>query len=79
MDILGKVSDGVVVLKDPKALPEGTMVRVEPLKDADVDVKAPQGGQSVAEMLCSLSGIVKGLPADLARNHDHYLHGRPKK
>jgi hypothetical protein len=24
-------------------------------------------------------GIAKGLPADLAENHDHYLHGRPKK
>ena len=29
MDILGEVSDGVVVLKDPKALPDGTVVRVE--------------------------------------------------
>jgi hypothetical protein len=79
VDILGKVSGGVVVLKDPKALPDGTTVRVEALKDPDVDVEAPQGGQSVAEMLCSLSGICKDLPTDLARNHDHYLYGLPKK
>ena len=24
-------------------------------------------------------GIAGGLPRDLAKNHDHYLHGRPKK
>ena len=79
MDILGKVSGGVVVLKDPKVLPDGTVVRVEPLKDPDVDAKAPQGEQSLAEMLLSHAGKAKGLPSDLARNHDHYLHGLPKK
>jgi hypothetical protein len=25
------------------------------------------------------AGAVKGLPTDMARNHDHYLHGRQKK
>lgn len=24
-------------------------------------------------------GAVRGLPSDMARNHDHYLHGRQKK
>ena len=24
------------------------------------------------------AGTCKGLPSDLARNHDHYLHGRPR-
>jgi hypothetical protein len=95
MDILGKVSGGVVVLEDAKALPDGTVVRVEPLKDraaperpdrgagtrpADAeDGKPPEGEESLAEMLLSLAGTVKGLPEDMALNHDHYLYGLPKK
>lgn len=75
MEIRGKVSNGVVVLDDSGALPDGTVVRVEPVEEAE----ASQGGESVGAMLRRLSGIVKGLPRDLARNHDHYLHGLPKK
>ena len=79
MDILGKVSEGVVILRDPKALPDGTVVRVEPVEDKAAAVKAPEGQQSLSELLLSFSGTVKGLPPDLARNHDHYLYGTPKK
>ena len=75
MDILGRVSGGVVVLNDSKALPDGTVVRVEPVQD----VKARAPGPSLAEKLCGVSGSAKGLPPDLARNHDHYLHGLPKR
>ena len=25
------------------------------------------------------AGTCKGLPSDLARNHDHYLHGTPRR
>ena len=25
------------------------------------------------------AGSIEGLPSDMARNHDHYLHGRPKE
>jgi hypothetical protein len=25
------------------------------------------------------AGTVRGLPSDMALNHDHYLHGLPKK
>jgi hypothetical protein len=31
------------------------------------------------EALSSLAGTVEGLPADYAVNHDHYLHGVPKR
>jgi len=31
------------------------------------------------EALLEVAGTVKGLPADYAHNHDHYLHGAPKK
>ena len=29
--------------------------------------------------LLKIAGRIEGLPADLARNHDHYLHGLPHK
>jgi hypothetical protein len=29
--------------------------------------------------LRSMAGTVKGLPEDFAANHDHYLHGQPKR
>ncbi len=87
MDILGKVSDGVVVLKDPKALPDGTVVRVErvekpvekPGGGSVAESDAEPDGPSIFEELLSLAGTVKGLPTDFARNHDHYIHGTPKK
>lgn len=29
--------------------------------------------------LLKIAARIKDLPADLARNHDHYLHGLPRK
>ncbi len=75
MEVIGRVSGGVVILKDTDVLPDGTLVRVEPVEDA----KAERDGPTLAEKLCRLAGKAKGLPPDLARNHDHYLYGLPKK
>lgn len=74
----GKVKNGVVVLDDPSALPEGAEVSVRPLKGARRC--ANRGRQrSLYERFKPFVGIAKGLPPDLAKNHDHYLHGRPKQ
>lgn len=75
MEIHGKVSQGVVILDDTNALPDGTLVRVEPVAKEEPS----QATESVGVMMRRLAGIVKGLPPDLARNHDHYLHGLPTK
>lgn len=66
----GHVKDGVVVLDDPVTLPEGVPVRVES--------GAAGPPRSLAERLRDVIGVSKGLPSDMARNHDHYLHGSPK-
>lgn len=71
----GKVINGVVVLDNGASLPEGTTVRVEPADEGDSD--KPAG--SLAEEMLKLAGSVKDLPSDMARNHDHYLHGFPKR
>jgi len=31
------------------------------------------------EVMKGLIGKAEGLPPDFARNHDHYIHGAPKK
>jgi hypothetical protein len=71
MTYRGVVKNGVVVLEDGEGLSDGTVVRVEPLATADAD-----GRPSVYERLEALAGRARDLPHDLARRHDHYLHGR---
>lgn len=36
---------------------------------------SPEWGRNLAK----LAGTVEGLPSDFALNHDHYLHGTPKR
>ena len=70
----GRIHNGVVVLDNGTQLAEGTLVRVEPLDPAD-----GEDVPTLYEQLESLVGSVEGLPPDMARNHDHYLHGHPKR
>ena len=71
----GRVVGGVVVLEDPKTLPEGTEVVVK-VVDGKGKHRTERSGW---DELLKLAGMLKGLPPDFARNHDHYVHGRPKK
>jgi hypothetical protein len=64
----GHIEKGVVVLDEPLQLPEGAPVDVVPVKI-----------KTLAERFKKIIGIARGLPKDMAENHDHYLHGRPKK
>ena len=70
MEYKGRVSGGVVVLEQGVSLPEGVEVRVQ--------VVEPRGA-TVGERLLKFAGRAKDLPTDIAENHDHYLHGHPKK
>jgi hypothetical protein len=73
----GRVKDGVVVLDDPAALPEGTVVFVEPAEPAESP--EPELPKTLLERFSDIIGSVPDLPEDLAKNHDHYLYGMPKK
>lgn len=77
MTYKGRVENGVVVLEPGAHLREGMDVRVEPVPEAEGMVENSQELRQLREGLMGLSGVVKGGPADLARNHDHYLHGTP--
>jgi len=74
----GHVRNGVVVLDHKVKLPEGAEVTVSVRTPGDNDA-ADGTAATLYERLESVIGAAKGLPADLAKNHDHYLHGRRKK
>ena len=73
---VGEVQQGAIVLDPPVILPEGAKVRVmvEP-----IEILSDEDGPTLLERLQSVVGKAEGLPSDLAENHDHYLHGTPKR
>ena len=77
MSYRGHIEDGVVVLDEDVQLPNGTAVNVEPVMPVltePVEDDIP----TLYDRLKPFVGAVQGLPPDLAKNHDHYLHGTAK-
>ncbi len=72
MEYFGTVTNGVVVLENGDRLPEGTRVRVAPLE-------SPPSEETLGQRLLKFAGTARNLPSDMADQHDHYLHGRPKR
>ena len=72
MTLEGTVVNGVSVLENNPPLPEGTKVKVV-VEDESQAVK------SLRDLLMEFAGCMKGLPADMAEQHDHYIHGTPKR
>jgi hypothetical protein len=68
----GTVRNGVIVLDRPQDLPEGARIEV-------VVKPSAQSALQLTEMLMRHAGKAVGLPDDLAAQHDHYLHGTPKR
>lgn len=71
MTYRGHVNHGVVVLEPGIELPEGIEVSVVPV--------TPTPRKTLAEQFGDLIGSVPDLPVDMAEQHDHYLHGAPKR
>lgn len=78
MSYRGHVEDGVVVLDDDVHLPEGMAVNIEPATSTSMEPVA-ENIPTLFERLRPFVGAVEGLPSDLVKNHDHYLHGAAKK
>ena len=67
-----EIPEGVFIVPDDvTALPDGTRVRIIA---APVEKPKPFG-----ERFALFKGAVPGLPADLAKQHDHYRLGTPKR
>jgi hypothetical protein len=67
MSFEGTVQNGVVILDNSPQLADGTRV--------EVTVREP----TLCDRLLKLAGTVDDLPADMARNHDYYIHGASKR
>jgi hypothetical protein len=63
-----------VVLDGPTTLPEGTVVEVRA-----VEPTSRPAPPSLYERYKSFIGAAEGLPEDLADEHDHSVHGTPKR
>ena len=74
MTCKGRVKNGVVVLEGGVSLPENAEVKVEVVGQGK-----PEKPLSWAEVFKDVIGSVDDMPADMARNHDHYIHGTPKR
>lgn len=70
MTYRGHIQNGVVILDEQLSLPDGTEVRIEPV--------VPTPRRTLAEQFADVIGTVPDLPADMAQQHDHYIHGTPK-
>lgn len=72
MTYIGTVSKGKVRLPRGVKLPEGTKVRVEAVEKQDVH-------DELVKLFEKIAAEMPPLPADLAKQHDHYLYGTPKR
>ncbi len=72
MSYTGTVENGVVKLPPEADWPDGTRVRVEPL-EVETDRR------HLVEKLRSIARSMPELPEDWAAQHDHYIHGAPKR
>ncbi len=72
MTLDGTVLNGTIVLDQPQMLPEGVRVAVTVIDNPEKNKPTLQG-------LLKLVGTLDDLPADFAAEHDHYIHGTPKR
>ncbi len=73
MSYTGTVEKGMVKLPPDAVFPNGTKVRVEAIEPAAAD------RTMLVEELRAIAATMPELPADWAAQHDHYLHGTPKR
>jgi hypothetical protein len=72
MSYTGTVEGGVVKLPPGAGWADGTKVRVEP-------VEPDASRQRLVEELRAIAQSMPDLPADWAAQHDHFIHGTPKR
>jgi hypothetical protein len=74
MTYRGQVQNGMVVLPEGVTLPEGAEVEVGVIPIQAAPPHGTTDAPSLYDRMRRVVGVAKGLPADLARNHDYYLH-----
>ncbi len=87
MAFRGYIKNGRVVVNERIDLPSGTKVRVAP-DEADRPALVSRSrtrrsrrrsGETLYDRYHHLIGKARGLPRDFAAQHDHYIHGAPRR
>ena len=73
MTYRGHIKNGLITLDEPVQFPEGAEVVVALVE------KTPTGSDDLNSVLLRHAGRGQDLPHDLAEQHDHYAHGKPKR
>lgn len=73
MELQGTFENGVVVLDDGAVLADGDRVEVRTLP------QPVPAGSTLGERMAWLVGAASSLPADFSSEHDHYIHGTPRR
>ena len=73
----GHVKNGTIILDEDVTLPDGTPVTIQPAEPAEATT--PSEVPTLYERFQNVIGKATGLPEDFAHQHDHYIHGTPKK
>ena len=66
-----------IIAELPKLKPEELQRVKAGLAELERQQTPPE--RSVWDALLEFASTAEGLPPDLAENHDHYLHGAPKR
>jgi hypothetical protein len=74
MTLRGHIQNGALVFDEAPGLPEGAAVEVELRTLADDET-----GPTLYDRYRKIVGIAEDLPSDFSVNHDHYIHGTPKR
>ena len=81
MTLTAKVRNGRIELPDGVHVPDGAEVQIILPTPAPAESEEPSEGlgPTLYETLKDFIGKAEGLPADFADEHDHYLHGAPRR
>ena len=74
LDLLLELDDEAEMIEERRHCADEAFQMLDALEAEDA-----QTSPSLGEMLLRHAGKAVGLPEDLAAQHDHYLHGTPKR
>ena len=78
MTYRGYIQNVVVVFDQPVTLPDGTPVEVQTVASTEPS-EAPSNESTLFDRLRDVIGKATGLPVVFAAQHDHYIHGTPRR
>ncbi len=71
MSITATVENNTIKLPPELCVPDGTPVQVT--------MPEPSAPQATNKWMLEFAGCIDGWPEDFADEHDHYIHGTPKR